>query len=141
MYRPSSVPSHASFRDVDSTIRGLTQDFCTAFNTGNYDQSAAFFSSEGVFMAPHRDMVQGPKAIERAFQEYGESGYQDLRLETIRIEHSGDMATEVGRYTLAVKLANGTTFADRGKYVHTWRRLGAWLMTVDCWNSNLPPVK
>lgn len=141
MYRSSSVPSATFSRDVESTIRGLTQDFCTAFNTGNYDQSAAMFAADGLFMPPHRDLAQGPKAIERVLKEYGESGYQDLRFETVRVEHSGDMATEVGRYTLAVKQANGTTFADRGKFVHTWRRLGAWLITTDCWSSNLPPLR
>jgi hypothetical protein len=48
------------------------------------------------------------------------------------------MVVEVGRYTVAIQQANGTTVADRGKFVQTWRRLGAWLMTVDCWSSELP---
>ncbi len=141
MFRPSSVSTASSFRDVESMIRSLTQDFSTAFNTGNYDQGAALFSPEGIYMAPHREPVQGPRAIERLLQEYGASGYEDLRLETTRVEHSADMAIEVGRYTLAHRQPNGTTIVDRGKYVHTWRRLGAWLMTVDSWSSNLPPVQ
>ena len=50
MYRSfASATASASpspFVDVDSTIRGLTQDLCTAFNTGNYDQWAALFASD-----------------------------------------------------------------------------------------------
>jgi len=133
----SAVPSTGTFRDVESTVRGLTQDFCTAFNTGNYDQVAALFSSDGSFMPSHHDSSQGPKAVERALRQLGESGYQDLRFETMRVDHSGDMAVETGRYTVALQ-ANGVTLIDRGKYVRAWRRLGVWLLTADCWSSNLP---
>jgi uncharacterized protein (TIGR02246 family) len=138
MYRFGSVSNASPFLDVESTIRGLTQDYGTAFNTGNYDQVAALFAGDGSFMPSSREAVQGPKAIERVLREYGDLGYQDLRLETARVDHSGDMAIEIGRYTVAVRQENGTTVADRGKFVHAWRRLGAWRMIADCWSSNLP---
>lgn len=139
MYRPNatSVPT-TSFRDVESIIRGLTQDYSTAFNTGNYDQAASLFTSDGSFMPSEREAVQGPKAIERVLREYGNSGFQDLRLETTRVDYSEDMAFEIGRYTISIHLENGTTSSDRGKFVHGWRRLGAWRMVADCWSSNLP---
>ena len=54
------------------------------------------------------------------------------------MDYSSDMAIEIGRYTVAVRQENGTTVGERGKFVHAWRRLGAWLIVADCWNSNLP---
>jgi uncharacterized protein (TIGR02246 family) len=143
MYRPfpSGVPDRSTSWEVESTIRELTQDFSTAFNTGNYDQAAALFAMDGLFMAPERESAQGQKAIERLLREYGESGYEDLRLETVRIEHSGDIAVQICRYVVSMRQANGTIIADRGKFLFAWRRLGAWLMTATCWNSNLPGGK
>ena|SRR5437660_11752974 len=140
MYRPtvSSVPSSTPFMDVESTIRGLTQDYCTAFNTGNYDHVAALFASDGMLMPPNRDAAQGRHGIEYVLRQYSDLGYQDLRMETVRVDYSGDMAIEIGRYSLLVRNENGTMVADRGKFVHAWRRLGAWLLTADSWNSNLP---
>jgi uncharacterized protein (TIGR02246 family) len=140
MYRPysSSLADSRPFMDVQSLLRNLVQDFVTAFNTGNYDQAAALFAQDGAFMAPHHEPAYGPKAVERLLRHFGESGYEDLRLETIRVESSGDMAMEIGRYTVAIRQASGAIVADRGKYVKVWRRLGAWLMTADCWSSNLP---
>jgi uncharacterized protein (TIGR02246 family) len=140
MYRPYSSPigESASSMDVLSTIRGLTQDFSMNFNTGNYDQVAGLFASDGIFMAPHNESIVGPKPIERKLREFGESGYQDLRLETIRVDSSGDMAMEIGRYSVSVVSENSSTRADRGKYVKVWRRLGAWRIVADCWSSNLP---
>jgi uncharacterized protein (TIGR02246 family) len=140
MYRPysSSLADSRPFLDVQSLIRNLAQDFVTSFNTGNYDQVAALFAQDGAFMAPHHDPAYGPKAVERLLRQFAESGYEDLRLETIRVEASGDLAMEIGRYTVAIRQPDGTILADRGKYVKAWRRLGAWLIVADCWSSNLP---
>ena len=91
MYRPygNSVANSSSLLDVESIIRGLTQDYCTAFNTGNYDQLSALFASDGLFMPPNHEPAQGPRAIEWLLREYGENGYQDLRLETrLQIDNS-----------------------------------------------------
>lgn len=140
MYRPYSSPTggSGSVMDVESTIRGLTQDFSMNFNTGNYDQVASLFGPDGLFMAPHHEFIAGPKPIERKLREFGESGYQDLRLETVRVDSSGDMAMEIGRYSVSIIGDDGGVSTDRGKYVKVWRRLGAWRIAADCWSSNLP---
>jgi len=138
MYRPpsSSVPA-SKILDVESTIRGLTQDFCTAFNTGNYDEAARLYSPDGVFMVSHREPFQGPKGIERALREFGELGYQNLRFETARVDYSTDMAIEIGRYSISMDRGN-TVVTDTGRFMRAWRRLGAWLIIGDSWNSTLP---
>jgi ketosteroid isomerase-like protein len=140
MYRPysSSLADSRPFLDVQSLLRNLAQDFVTSYNTGNYDQAAALFAADGAFMAPNHEPAYGPKAVERTLRQLGETGYEDLRLETVRVESSGDMAMEIGRYTVAIRQPSGVIVADRGKYVKVWRRLGAWLVVADCWSSNLP---
>jgi len=140
MYRPypSPLDGSSSSGSVESTIRDLSQDFRTAFNTGNYDQVAALFSSEGAFMAPHHEPAVGPKAIERKLREFGDNGYQDLRVETTRVEFSSDMAMEIGRYSVSIAKERGAVTSDRGKYLAVWRRLGAWRIVAECWSSNLP---
>jgi uncharacterized protein (TIGR02246 family) len=132
MYRPQSdsAPRLNSWLDAQSAIRGLTQDFVTAFNTGNYDQAAAMFTSDGFLMPPGREAAQGQRAIESMLRLLGEAGYQSLRLETIRVEESGDLAVEIGRYVAAVEQANGTTVVELGKFVQT-------CIAANCWNSDL----
>lgn len=139
MYRnySSSLADSRPFMDVQSQIRELTQDFVTSYNTGNYDQMAAMYAPDGVLMAPNHDAAHGSKETERLFRLLADGGYEDLRLETLRVENSGDMAMETGRYSVAFRQANGTTVPERGKYVKVWRRLGTWLIVADCWNSNL----
>jgi|SRR5579862_94142 len=137
MYRTVAFGASSSSLDPESTIRGLTQDLCTAFNTGNYDHAAALFRPDAEFMPPHRESCQGTKAIERIFKEWADQGYEDLRFETISVDSSGDMAVETGRYSLTMR-RGANAIADAGRYLRSWRRLGAWLITADCWSSNIP---
>jgi len=137
MYRPysSTAADSRPFRDVESQLRDLTQDLATSFNTGNYDQAAGLFASDGVLMSPHHEGAHGQKAVERLLRLLGEAGYGDLRLETTRVEYSGDMAMEIGRFSVVVRMSDGTMVPERGKYVKVWRRLGVWRLMADCWSS------
>src|SRR6266700_3586960 len=139
MYRPyaSSQPEFRPIVDVQSQLRDLTQDFATSFNTGNYDQAAGLFASDGVLMAPHYEGAYGQKAVERLLRQLGEAGYSDLRLETTRVEHSGDMAMEIGRFSVVVRRADGTLMPERGKYVKVWKRLGVWRLMADSWSRTV----
>ena len=136
MYRPytSSPADLRPLRDVESTLRDLTQDFATSFNTGNYDQAAGLFSHDGVLMAPHHEGAYGQKPVERLLRQLGEDGYSDLRMETTRVDYSGDMAMELGRFSVVVRKADGMMIHERGTFVRVWRRLGAWLLMADCWS-------
>lgn len=136
MYRPYTAQADLRpFRDVDSQLREQTQDFAMAFNTANYDQAARMFAGDGVLMAPMHEAAYGQKPVERLLRELGESGYTDLRMETTRIDHSGDMAMELGRFSAILHRADGSVAQERGKYVKVWRRLGAWLIVADCWSG------
>ncbi len=143
MYRPysSSLADSRPFLDAQSLIQNLVQDFVTNFNIRNYDQVAMLFAQDGVLMVPHHDPAYGPKNVERLLRQVGDSGYEDLRLETVRVECSGDLAMEVGGYTVGIHQPDGTVRAERGKYLKVWRRLGVWLIVADCWSSNLPPAR
>lgn len=137
MYRPytNAQADLRPFRDVESELREQTQDFAMAFNTANYDQAARMFAGDGVLMAPMHEAAYGQKPVERLLRELGESGYTDLRMETTRIDHSGDMAMELGRFSAILHRADGSVAQERGKYVKVWRRLGAWLIVADCWSG------
>lgn len=140
MYRsfPSSVANPRPFVDVETQLRGLTQDYITSFNTGNYDQVAAMFSPEGVLMEPSHDSAYVRKAVEQQLRLFGDEGYGDMRAETVRVDKSGDMAVELGRYSLTIRQPNATMIGERGKYVRVWWRLGAWLVVADCWSRDSP---
>lgn len=133
---PSPLGDSRPFRDVESQLRDLTQDFAMSFNTGNYDQAASLFASDGELIAPYLEGACGQKAVERLLRQLGELGYSGLRMETVRVEYSGDIAMEIGRFSVVVRKADGTTAPESGKYVKVWRRLGVWRLAADCWSRS-----
>jgi uncharacterized protein (TIGR02246 family) len=135
-YAGSGGPS--SPRDAEAAVRDLVQDFATSFNTGNYDHCSGIFVPEGQLMISHRDLALGQRAIELTLRQLAESGYQDLRLQTVRVDAAGDRAMEVGRYSVTVRLANSKLVTDRGNYLASWRRLGAWRIAASCFSSSVP---
>lgn len=142
MYQPYSslVPAVHPPREVDSQIRDTSQDFAMAFNTGNFDQAAALFAKDGVLIAPRHETACGQKQIELLLRQLGDAGYSNLRLETTRVDHSGDMAMEIGRFTVVLPGQDGTRRSEHGSYVKVWRRLGAWLIIGDCWTRTADAV-
>jgi ketosteroid isomerase-like protein len=42
---------------------------------------------------------------------------------TTRVEHSGEMAMEIGQLSMVTRKLDGTAIPERGKYVKVWRRL------------------
>jgi ketosteroid isomerase-like protein len=142
MYQPysGSLSGPRPYRDVESQLRDLTQDFAMSFNTGNYDQAANLFAADGVLMAPQREAAYGQKQVERLLRQLADADYSDLRLETTRVDSSGDMAMELGRFSVVVRQPDGTLVPERGKYVKVWKRLGAWLIMADCWSRTAQSV-
>ena len=56
----------------------------------------------------------------------------------IEAASSGDLAYELGTYTLAFD-KDGKRIEDKGKYVVVWKRIGSvWKAAADILNSDLP---
>ena len=138
MYRPLSntPPAGKPSPDVETTIRGLTQDFCTAFNTGNYDQASAMYALDTVIMTPNREPVHGTKAAERLFRQLADAGYEHIRQETLRVDFSGDMAAEIGRYIVTIRSPKQNATSEQGSFMRVWRRLGSWFVAAESWTSH-----
>lgn len=77
------------------------------------------------------------KAVERLLRQLSDKQYGSLHLETTRVERSGEMAMEIGRFSAVSRSSDGTTVSECEKYVRVWRRLGAWLVIADCWSRTL----
>jgi len=56
----------------------------------------------------------------------------------IEVAESGDIAIDIGAYSLSFDDGNGDRVGDEGKYVVTWRKIdGEWKVTADIFNTNL----
>lgn len=122
-----------------AAIESMSAARAKAFNEGDADAIAAYFTEEGILMAPGQPVAQGRSAVasyyQAIFDEYDAeltSGYKEVKV-------SGDLA--YGRGYAEVKLtprAGGEPVVSTAKYLNILRRQpdGSWLTTHDIWNGN-----
>jgi ketosteroid isomerase-like protein len=91
-------------------------------------------------MPPDAPPVRGADAIEAFWRGAMKMGVKSATLETVEVESSGgDLATEIGQFTLGMDAPGGGRAEMIGKYIVLWKRDGGvWKLRADIWNGNAP---
>ena len=74
-------------------------------------------------------MLQGKPAVAAFLQGlFGGNTLRDVKGKVTDILIGGDLAVETGTYTMTIIPRNGSAVADKGKYIHVWKKSvdGSW---------------
>lgn len=125
--------------EIRPAIDAANQNFMHAFQRGDAAGVTACYTAEARMLPPNGQPMTGAAAITTFWQGAMELGIKAAKLETVELETRGDLAFEIGQYTLTIQPAPDTTVTDVGKYVVVWKNDGgAWKLHVDIWNTNTP---
>lgn len=123
--------------DVRGAITEANQRFMDAFKAGDAAAVAALYTPDARILPPDLPMMEGTEAIRSFWRGAMQSGLTGAKLETVDVETSGDLAYEVGRFTLYKQGDGGEIIAGAGKYVVVWKRQnGGWKLAADIWNAS-----
>jgi uncharacterized protein (TIGR02246 family) len=121
---------------IAKSIAAVNQEFMAAFKSRDVQAIGRFYTQDAELMPPHVDVLKGPDAIKAAFNEFMQSGVQEMRLTTTEVQETGTLAFETGRYNILG--ASGQSI-DTGKYIVIWKQeAGDWRVHRDIWNSSMP---
>jgi ketosteroid isomerase-like protein len=124
---------------VEQAIRDREDEWERAAMT-SVDAFAAFYTADGVLMAPNAAPARGPAAVAAAMGPMFEM-VDSIAFDPVSVEvaASGEMAVEQGRYTLTGTMPDGTPFDDEGSYLVVWTNQGGqWMVTHDIFNTDRP---
>jgi ketosteroid isomerase-like protein len=121
-------------------IDAVNARFMATFNRGDAVGAGQFYSTDAVLLPPNSAAVHGRSGIAGAWAAFGKMGGTNLKLSTIELVAHGDMAHEMGNYSLDVKPPKGALVHDHGKYIVIWKRdpKAGWQLYRDIWNSDVP---
>lgn len=125
---------------VRSAVNDGNRRFMDAIARGDADAAAALYTENARVLPADAPMAEG-QAGARAFWAGAiqQLGLRRAQLETIDVEASGDLAYEIGRFTLTIQPPGTEAVIARGKYAVVWKHVGdAWKLHVDIWNSDAP---
>lgn len=119
-------------------IEAALETFAAAFNGGDGAAVAAHYTEDAALLPPGEARVDGRAAIAAFWQGLIDGGITDLTLKAVEVEERGDLATEVGAFTLAVPGEGEQKTTVAGKYIVVWMKDGdgAWRLHRDIWNAN-----
>jgi uncharacterized protein (TIGR02246 family) len=121
-------------------IRALDAQWVAAVAAKDAAKVAAFYAPDGRVMPPNGSAVQGTDAVTKFWQ--GLFGLPNLSLAfaptEVVVAKSGDLASDIGAYTLAFDGDQGR-IEDAGKYVVVWTKVkGQWKVAADMFSSDAP---
>lgn len=132
-----AAPGESDLAAVQQAIADVDRQWEEAANRGDAEAVAALYADDAYFLAPNAELVQGREEIRELLQGLVDMGLANVDFTTVDVGASGDLAYEVGRYSLDLQQPG---VSDQGKYVIVARRQadGSWKLVADIFNSSLP---
>ncbi|HEY1658819.1 MAG TPA: SgcJ/EcaC family oxidoreductase [Candidatus Sulfotelmatobacter sp.] len=123
----------------EAAVRRITQEWVLACNTRQLDELLDLYAPDALVLRSNMPVLRGAAAVREFFHSALESGLGEVALEPIRVEVTGDLAHEVGRYSALVPGTIGKRREERGKYLWVFGRQngGEWKLISECWSADL----
>ena len=127
----------AAADDVRQAIEQVNAQVMAAFKAGDAAAIASHYSDTATMLPSDATEIAGREAIQGLWQSWLDDGLKDLTLEAIEVEASGDLAYEIGSFSLQAPAENNAMMTAQGNYVVVWKRGadGNWRLQVDTWND------
>jgi ketosteroid isomerase-like protein len=93
-------------------------------NARDAERALACWAPDARILVEARPTIEGAAATEFARRLLASSRLVHFSAETERIEHSGNLAYELGRFAVAIRQPDGSVLEDRGKYLDVWKKHG-----------------
>jgi len=124
--------------DARVDIEAALASFTEAFNGGDAAGVAALYTEDAVLLPPGGARVDGREPIQAFWQGAIDAGLSALTLEAVEVEERGDLAFEVGKFTLQAPGEGDQKTTVFGKYIVVWKKGddGAWRLYRDIWNTD-----
>jgi ketosteroid isomerase-like protein len=123
----------------EAAVRRLTQEWVLACNTRQLDELIELYAPDALVLRSNLPAIRGALAVREFFFSSLEAGLGEVALDPLRVEVSGDLAHEVGRYSALVPGTTGKRREERGKYLWVFAKQssGDWKLLAECWSSDL----
>jgi uncharacterized protein (TIGR02246 family) len=123
----------------EAAVRRITQEWVLACNTRQLDELLDLYAPDALVLRSNMPVLRGAAAVREFFHSALESGLGEVAVEPIRVDVTGDLAHEVGRYSALVPGTVGKRREERGKYLWVFGRQssGEWKLISECWSADL----
>jgi uncharacterized protein (TIGR02246 family) len=129
---------------VEEHIRSMDARFEQGMSAGDAEGLVTLYAPDAMVLAPGMPLAQGTDAVRSVWQQMFAAGPPtgvSLDTQKVVVSESGDMAYQVGTFSMTIPGPDGSTVTETGKFVtiHEATEGGEWKIVVDTWNSDQMP--
>jgi ketosteroid isomerase-like protein len=137
--RTAAAAKGESMSRDEAAVRRLTQEWVLGCNTRHLDELIELYAADALVLRSNLPPIRGAIAVREFFFASLEAGLGEVALDPLRVEVSGDLAHEVGRYSALVPGTAGKRREERGKYLWVFAKQasGDWRLISECWAADL----
>ncbi len=129
--------------EVKAIIEAKNEIITDAYRSGNIEAAAAHFTDDCIQMPPNSAPMIGVADYISTWQQNASFGLWDLNLKVEEVRAVGDMAVELGSYTMTFTPKDESSpippMEDEGNYLVAWQKVdGDWKILWDAPVSSVP---
>ena len=135
---PSASDQTEARRQIEAAAVGIWQAVARGDSAAILDE----YADDALILGAGAPMLQGKPAVAAFLQGlFGGNTLRDVKGSVTDIMIGGDLAVETGTYAMTIIPKNGNAVADKGKYIHVWKKSvdGSWRVVRYVPNSDIPP--
>jgi uncharacterized protein (TIGR02246 family) len=130
----------ASDEDVEVVICRLSEEWTGWWNSGQLDKVVELYAHDALYLPAHANPIHGRKNIFEFLREPMRLGATDFTLRIDFIQRAGNLAYDVGHYSIQLPQPDGSKKLDQGRYLVVWQHQeSGWRMQVFAAQSSEEP--
>jgi len=101
-----------------------------------------YYADNSISLPSYQPMMRGHDAMRESHKQQHQSGMKITAFELTATDviANGNLAIEIGTYTISMTIPEMGAMDDHGKYVNVWENQGGdWKIRVDTWNTDMNP--
>jgi uncharacterized protein (TIGR02246 family) len=139
--RSMSAQDAAAQSEITSEIAKLREQWVTEWNLKQVNPIMALYAPDAMFLTASGERATGPSQIRALFEGMRAVNVSNLRLYSLAVEQSGDLAYDSGKYRETAALPDNPHHEIEGGYLAVYKLQpdGKWLIVQHVWTGASPP--
>ena len=117
-----TIPSVAWADPLDDQVSAAYLAWNAAFNRGDAEEIASFYTGDASFLPATHEVIQGPDGIKKFFSDLFAGGVTDHALDLMRTAGDGKIVIAAAKWSAAGKDAAGKATRFSGIATHVFER-------------------
>jgi len=128
--------------EMKTKFNELNKKFSKMMIDNHLEEMLSYYAENFISMPSYQPMLRSLDAMRESHKQQHEMGMKVTAFELTATDVilEGNIAVEIGTYTISMDMAGMGAIDDHGKYMNVWENQGGdWKLRADMWNTDMNP--